>query len=196
MWPALLWCRMTAGPKAGCSGTVRRQPAWKQPSTTGCSMADLSFVLTLGDIIDGNVTPEKTDADLERVAAQIDRLVSGEPSTLSTGHGHPSGINHLDICTTAAPACHAGRQLGCAPCRGQPLPGGQPASAAAAARHRGRHRLQGGADCPWLAAHHPGHHGDMNRRDLCCQSYRKQIFDAAACNEPPLRANGAAACRR
>ena len=38
--------------------------------------ADLSFVLTLGDIIDGNVTPAKTGADLERVAGQIDRLVS------------------------------------------------------------------------------------------------------------------------
>ena len=38
MWPALSWCRMTAGARAGCSGTARRQPAWKQPSTTGYSM--------------------------------------------------------------------------------------------------------------------------------------------------------------
>jgi hypothetical protein len=47
---------------------------WLQHAT------DLAFVLTLGDIIDGNVTPEKTDADLERVACKFDRLVSGMPS--------------------------------------------------------------------------------------------------------------------
>ncbi len=47
---------------------------WMQHAT------DLAFVLTLGDIIDGNVTPEKTDADLERVASKFDRLVSGMTS--------------------------------------------------------------------------------------------------------------------
>lgn len=38
--------------------------------------SDLSFVLTLGDIIDGNVTRERTEADLECVASMFDRLVS------------------------------------------------------------------------------------------------------------------------
>ena len=54
--------------------------------------AELSFVLTLGDIIDGNVSPEKTDADLERVAGQIDRLVSGVLHTSRTGHGIPTAM--------------------------------------------------------------------------------------------------------
>lgn len=38
--------------------------------------ADLAFVLTLGDIIDGNVTPEHTEADLQRVAGSFDRLAA------------------------------------------------------------------------------------------------------------------------
>lgn len=36
----------------------------------------LSFVLTLGDIIDGNFTPNQTAADFERVARTFDSLVS------------------------------------------------------------------------------------------------------------------------
>lgn len=37
--------------------------------------SELSFVLTLGDIVDGNGTPAQTEADLERVASMLDRLV-------------------------------------------------------------------------------------------------------------------------
>lgn len=156
----------------------------------------LSFVLTLGDIIDGNVSPEKTDADLERVAGQIDRLVSGMLRPLSAGRGHPAASVALSMWTTAAPACHAGRQLGCAPCRGQPLPGGRPACAAAAARHRGRRRLQGGAHCPWLAAHHPGHHGDSYGGIPEMLVRTEQSCSAAACNNLLLQASIPAAFRR
>ena len=37
---------------------------------------ELSFVLSLGDVIDGNATQQQSLDDLERVAAQFDRLVS------------------------------------------------------------------------------------------------------------------------
>ena len=68
--------------------------------------ADLSFVLTLGDIIDGNVTPAKTGADLERVAGQIDRLVSS--MLRSTDRGHPHNIEEPG---------HVGRSRNCMSCR-------------------------------------------------------------------------------
>lgn len=42
---------------------------------SGCA-AELSFVLTLGDIIDGNATPQQTAADFELIAAVFDQLVS------------------------------------------------------------------------------------------------------------------------
>ena len=40
---------------------------------------ELTLVLTLGDIIDGNYTAERTAADFEKIASMFDPLVSRSP---------------------------------------------------------------------------------------------------------------------